>query len=98
MIAGYSAWWYLSLGRPELETWQWLLVAGAAIAGLLVARLVADVALIALSTLAGATLVVEALGADPTVSRWLFIALLVLGAAVQGASLGSRRSARSPER
>jgi hypothetical protein len=91
LVAAYSAWWYLSLGRPELEVLHWLLVAGAAIVGLLLARLVAEVALIALSTLAGATLVLQALDADPDLSRWLFIGLLILGAAVQGPGFLSRR-------
>lgn len=90
LIAAYSAHWYLALSGEPLSTLQWAVVALAGLAGLLVARLVADLALIALSVLAGATLVLEGIDAEPSMSRWIFVGLLVLGAWVQSASL--RRS------
>lgn len=92
LAAGYSAHWYLSLTHQPLEQWHWLVVAGAAILGLLVARVVVDVALIAVSTLAGATLLVQGADLEPEPSRWLFFALLVLGAVVQGSALRARRA------
>ncbi len=90
LVAGYATWWYLSLGSQGLATWQWLLVAGAALLGLMVARLVADVALVGVSCVAGATLTLQALGVETTTGRWLFFALLVVGAAVQVSSLRSK--------
>lgn len=91
LIAGYSTHWYLALGGEPLQTWHWVLIAVAAVAGLLVARSVFDLGLIILSCLAGATLVVENLGGGPTTSRWLFLVLLLLGGAFQAWSL-SRKS------
>ncbi len=95
LVAGYATWWYLSLGGAQLEPWQWLVVALAALVGTLVARLVVDVALIALSCLAGATLALQGLDVGPSTSRWLFIALLAVGAAVQFAGMRSRSDAES---
>ena len=83
LVAGYSAWWYLSLSGGPLELWQWLVVGAAAVVGLLLAQTVFDFGLVLLSSLAGATLVLEGFGTEPPASRWLFLGLVVLGIAVQ---------------
>lgn len=91
IIAGYSVYWYLGLTWQPLQTWQWLLVAAAAVIGFLVAQVVFDFGLIFLSSLAGATLVLENLDAAASVSRWLFLVLVVLGATAQATSLPERK-------
>lgn len=90
LVAGYTAWWYLSLPGGTLEPWYWLLVVAAAAVGLLLARTVFDLGLIFVSSLAGAILVVEGLDTGPEVSGWLLLGLIAVGAAVQGWSLSRR--------
>lgn len=86
LIGGYSVYWYLGLGGQPLQGWHWLAVAVAALIGLFVGRIVFDFGLITLSAMAGATLVLDSVGAGPEVSRWLFLLLVVLGAVVQASS------------
>lgn len=91
LVSGYAVYWYLGLTWQPFETWHWLLVAAAVVIGFLVAQVVFDFGLIFLSSLGGATLILENLDADPQVSRWLFLVLVVLGAATQAASLPQRK-------
>ena len=91
LIAGYSAFWYLDLAGQPLATWHWLLVALAAVAGLLIARTLFNFGLILLSTLAGATLILESLQVEAAVSRWAFVGLVIVGAAVQLVGMGRKR-------
>lgn len=95
LIGGYSAYWYLSLTWQPFEIWQWAVVVAATVIGALVARTVFDFGLIFLSSLAGATLLLENLPVAPEASRWLFLVLVVLGAAVQASTLPGRRSTKS---
>jgi len=90
LIAGYTTFWYLDLSGQPLETWHWLLVVVAAVAGLLIARAVFDFGLILLSSLAGATMILEGLQVEAEVSRWAFLGLVIVGAAIQTAGLGRR--------
>lgn len=92
LVAGYAVYWYLGLTWQPFQTWHWLLVAAGVVVGFLVAQVVFDFGLIFLSSLAGATLILENLDARPGVSRWLFLVLVVLGAATQAASLPERKS------
>lgn len=91
LVAGYAVYWYLGLTWEPFETWHWLLVAAGVVIGFLVAQVVFDFGLIFLSSLAGATLILENLDARPGVTRWLFLVLVVLGAATQAASLPERK-------
>ena len=90
MAAGYSTYWYLSLTWDPLQLWNWALVVVAAIVGLLLARTLFDFGLIFASVLAGATLVLEAVGFEASTSRWMFLVLVLVGTAVQ-ASWRSRK-------
>jgi hypothetical protein len=92
LVAGYGAHWYLSLGGDGLENWQWALVVGAAVAGLLIARHVFDFGLIFFSSIAGATLILESLPVEASTSRWLFLVLVVLGAFVQASMLPGKKA------
>mgnify|MGYP001813704196 CR=1 FL=1 len=95
LIAGYSAWWYLSLTWQPLEVWHWAVVVAATVIGALVARTVFDFGLIFVSALAGATLLLENLPVTPAASRWLFLVLVVLGAAVQASTLPGKAKKKS---
>ena len=90
-VAGYGAWWYFALGATSLEVWQWIVVSLAATTGLLLARSVFEIGLVALSSLAGAVLVLEGLTPPPEVARWAVFALAIVGAAIQ---VGGMRSGR----
>ena len=95
LAAGYSAYWYLSLTWQPFEVWHWLVVLAATVIGALVARTVFDFGLIFLSSIAGATLVLEGLPATPAVNRWAFLVLVVVGAAVQASTLPGKRREKS---
>lgn len=95
VAAGYSIYWYLGLTWQPLQGWHWGLVAAGAVIGLLVAQAVFDFGLIFLSSLAGATLILENLEGAPVASRWLFLVLVVLGATVQASTLPERRGKKS---
>lgn len=90
VVAGYSIYWYLGLTWEPLQPWHWGLVAAAAVIGILIAQAVFDFGLIFLSSLAGATLILENLEGAPVASRWLFLVLVVLGATVQASTLPER--------
>lgn len=94
LVAGYSTYWYLSLTWDPFEVWNWVLVGAAALVGLLLARVVFDFGLIFISSLAGATLLLESLPAEASTNRWLFLVLVVLGAAVQASSVPRKDSRR----
>ena len=93
LAAGYSTYWYLSLTWDPPQLWNWALVVVAAIVGLLIARTVFDFGLIFISALAGATLVLEAVGSEASISRWMFLVLVLVGTAVQ-ASWRPRKSGK----
>ena len=90
VIAAYGTWWYLGLTWAPFDTWQWLVVVVSGIAGLLLARLVFDIGLVALSALAGAVLVLEGVGVGSETSRWLLPVLIVVGGLVQLSALRKR--------
>lgn len=92
VAAGYATWWYLSLNGTPLGPWHWAAVAGATVVGLLIARTVFDFGLIFVSSLAGATLILESLGPEASTSRWLFLILVVAGTVIQSYLLGKRES------
>lgn len=91
-IAGYGVFWYLTLTWDPLQTWHWILVVGAGLIGLLVARHVFDFGLIFFSAIGGATLLLESLPITAATSRWLFLILVVFGAFVQASSLPGKKT------
>jgi hypothetical protein len=94
-VAGFSAGTYVTyallatLGL-QLEGWVgWVVAAIGGVLGAVLAVALLDWALIVLSSLAGATAIVQALALDPTAETIIFIVALVVGVIVQ--SVGIRR-------
>ena len=95
LFGAYSTLWLLEHYGADLGNWEWVvLVAGGVLAAVL-ALLVFDTALVVVSSILGASLLVGAarLGGLPSVI--LFAVLLIVGITVQ---LGSGRKKRKPRR
>ncbi|HSB79718.1 MAG TPA: DUF4203 domain-containing protein [Candidatus Methylomirabilis sp.] len=88
-LAGFLAGSYVSVELPHAFGWQvdgysmLLVVIGGILGSLLLLKLF-DWALIVLSTLAGATLIVQSVHLSPLVASVLLIALIVCGIGIQG--------------
>lgn len=100
-IAGFIAGGYILiellnwLGQETgLPTWV-LFIIGGIVGGLLLAALF-DWALILLSSLTGATIVVQATQFGPQISAALFIVLLIVGIAIQARLMQRERSSPAP--
>ena len=94
LFGAYSTLWLLEHYGADLGNWKWAaLVAGGALAAVL-ALLVFDTALVVVSTIIGASLVVGAahLGGLPSVI--LFAVLLIVSITVQLGSGGKKRKPR----
>ena len=94
LFGAYSTLWLLEHYGADLGNWEWAaLVAGGVLAAVL-ALLVFDTALVVVSSIVGAALLVGAarLGGLPSVI--LFAALLIVGITVQLGSGGGKRKAR----
>jgi MFS family permease len=80
----------------------WILAAVGGVIGAILAAALLDWALIILSSLAGATAIVQAIALQPTVETIVFVVLVVLGVIVQAALLRrsppARRVSRYEER
>lgn len=87
VLAGYGVYSQLSLGGQAPEGWHWLLILGAGLIGLMISELLVDFGLIFLSAVAGATLILEAASPEDVAARWLFLGLVIVGSAVQAASM-----------
>jgi len=89
-LGGLFAGGYLGLALAQAadapgEPMAWFIVGG--ILGAIVAALVMDWAIIALSSLAGAAAIVDPLNLDPTIAALLFLALAAVGITVQARRL-----------
>ena len=92
LIGGLAVlWWAEKMGWGE-PWWVWALAVLAGILGAYLTRAVFEVALIVLSSVLGATLVLEALQRPAQeISPWLVI-LVMVGVLIQALGLRSRRS------
>lgn len=101
-LAGFLAGgWLATVAFPGLQP-AWLAATAYVTGGVIVALVMLallDWALIALSTLMGAAMIVQNFNVDPTVNKILFIALALLGVALQfrQLELGSRPSRQQHE-
>ena len=80
----------------KYDSWSWIAFLIGGILGALLVLALFDWALVILSALTGATVVVENVPLDQSTSAILWVVLIVLGVAVQGRQL-SRRIARLKE-
>jgi hypothetical protein len=99
VIAGFAAGGYIVLilsdqfaGLPSPMVWLPYIIGG--VVGAIVLFLVFDWALIFLSTLTGATLIVQMAAFNPWIEIALFIALVIAGMAFQAKSLTGERRAQ----
>jgi hypothetical protein len=92
LMGGYALTWLGQQFSLDLSQWNWLIFVIGGVMGVLLAIYLFDAALIILSALAGATLIVQALSLDPLVTVILFVVLVVLGILVQT----STRRAKPP--
>ena len=99
MIAGFAAGGYIVFslfgqfaGLPAQMTWLPYIIGG--IIGAVILYFVFDWALIVLSTLTGATLIVQMVAFNPLVEIALFLALVIAGMAFQAKIMTGERSAQ----
>jgi hypothetical protein len=87
LLGGYLAVWLLQLFELNLNQWAWLFFIIGGIIGIILALSLFELALIVLSSLAGATLIVQAIHFSPLITSLLFLALLVVGIFIQARML-----------
>lgn len=83
VLGGYTIIVLLDIFGLGLAEWAWLLIIGGGILGIILALSLLEPALIILSVLAGAILIIQATNFSPLVSGLLFLILLVVGLTVQ---------------
>jgi hypothetical protein len=70
--------------RIEIAPLFWIIIAAGGIAGCILAILLFDWALILLSTLSGAVLILEEIPLNPFGKALLFVTLIIAGILIQG--------------
>jgi hypothetical protein len=96
LFGGYSTLWLLDHYGADLGNWQWVvLLAGGALAAVL-ALLVFDTALVVVSSILGAALLVGAARLAGLPSVILFAVLLIVGITIQMGQGGGKRRSRRP--
>ena len=96
LIAGaYTMFWFAGNQGWESEVWTWTAIAGAGIAGALLTRALFELAVIVLSSLLGAALVLQATGSDFDYSLAVFLAIAVVGVIYQLVGSRGRRRTRT---
>lgn len=83
LIGGYVLVWLSTLFGLGLEAWHWALALGGGLLGAVLSASLFEVALILLSSVAGATLIATALDFRPAITALLFIVLVAIGLTVQ---------------
>jgi hypothetical protein len=98
LLGGYILLWVLSLFVTGVYDWTWLIifVVGGFIGATFVLAMF-DPALILLSSIAGASTIVQALSLDTLVEIVLFVVLVVIGISIQ-ATMMARETAAPPPR
>jgi hypothetical protein len=97
LVAGaYTMLWFAGNQGWESEMWSWLAIAGAGIAGALLTRALFELAVVVLSSLLGATLVLQATGSDFDYSIFVLLLIASVGSIYQ--LTGDRRRSRTRRR
>lgn len=94
-VGGFFAGGYLAAALAgavpaDGSGWLWLLVGG--IVGAVVAAVMMDWAIVLLSSLAGAGVIVQAMGQDPVLSTIAYVVLVLIGLSFQARGLARRRA------
>jgi hypothetical protein len=87
LLGGYIAVWLLQLFELNLNQWAWLFFIIGGIIGIILVLSLLELALIVLSSLAGAMLIVQATPFSPLITGLLFLSLLVVGIVIQARML-----------
>lgn len=83
LIGGYLATWLLQLLGFELSPWAWVWFIVGGIIGLILVLSLLESALIVLTSIIGAALIVAVLNLDAAFTSVLFLALLAIGMIIQ---------------
>jgi len=83
VMGAYASIWLLQLFELNLAGWDWLVFIGVGLLGALLALTLLDPALIVVSSLAGAILIVQATNFTPLIAGLLFLGLLAAGVLIQ---------------
>ena len=94
LVGGYVVVWLLQQFGLDLSQWGWIVFIIGGILGVILALYLFDAALIILSSLTGASLIVQVTHFSPLVTTLLFIILVVIGIVIQ-TTTGRARDADS---
>jgi hypothetical protein len=83
LVGGYVVVWLLQQFGFDLSQWGWIIFIIGGILGVILALYLFDTALIILSSLTGASLIVQVTNFSPLVTILLFIILVVIGLVIQ---------------
>lgn len=83
VAGGYGLVWLVSTLNLVGERWLWVAFIVGGIVGVILIASLFDPALIALSSMTGATLIVEAIDPRPLIALAIFLVLLLMGIVIQ---------------
>jgi hypothetical protein len=92
LVGGYVVLWLLQQLGLDVSQWGWIVFIIGGILGVILALLLFDAALIILSSLTGASLIVQVTNLSPLVMTLLFIVLVVIGIVIQTTTGRARRT------
>ena len=87
LLGGYLALWLAEILNFGPNMWTWLIFIAGGIVGVILVLSLLEVALIGVSALIGAALIVQVFALSPTVASVLFIALTIVGIVIQTKTL-----------
>jgi len=89
LLGGYLALWLAEMLNFGPNMWTWLIFIAGGIIGVILVLSLLEVALIGITALIGAALIVQVFTLSPTVAGVLFIALAIVGIVIQTKTLTS---------
>lgn len=92
LFGGYATLWILERYGVDLGNWDWVAMLAGGIFAAVLALLIFETALVVLSSILGASLLVGAAKLDDMPAVVLFAVLVIIGVAVQLGSGGGKRS------
>jgi hypothetical protein len=98
LFGAYVTLWALQTYAVDLGNWEWVAILAGGVLAAVLALLVFETALVVLSSILGASLLVDGSGLEGLPSVVLFAFLVIIGVAVQTGSAGGRMGARRSKR
>jgi hypothetical protein len=96
LFGGYTTLWILERYGVDLGNWEWVALIAGGVIGAVLALAVLETALVVLSSILGAGLIVGASRLEGLPAAVLFAVLVIVGVAVQMGSKDRGRPARKP--